>query len=295
MKIADIYTAGKFELSFEVFPPKTPQGAESLYLAVGELCRFRPGFVSCTYGAGGSTRDRTLDVVTTVRDRYGVATTAHFTCVGSTVDDLRRWLRTASERAIENIMALRGDPPQGENAFRPVEGGLSHASELVTLIREEFPHFSIGVAGYPETHQEAASPDADLANLRHKVDAGADAVFTQLFYDNDDFFRFRDRCRAVGITVPIIPGLLPILKLEQIRRIAGMCKARLPSQLHDSLEACSTDADAQMRIGIDHATRQCEGLMADGVDGIHFYVLNRSAPTCRILDNLGSRLPAVKG
>ena len=295
MKIADIYAEGKFALSFEVYPPKTPQGAESLYRAVGELCRFRPGFVSCTYGAGGSTRDRTLEVVTTVRDRFRVATTAHFTCVGSTVDEMRDWLRTASEQAIENIMALRGDPPQGESAFRPVEGGLSHASELVTLIRAEFPQFSIGVAGYPETHQEAASPDADLANLRQKVDAGADAVFTQLFYDNDDFFRFRDRCRAAGITVPIVPGLLPILKLEQIQRIASMCKARLPAELIASLEACSADADAQMQVGIDHATRQCEGLLADGVAGIHFYVLNRSAPTCRILDNLGSRLSDVNG
>jgi methylenetetrahydrofolate reductase (NADPH) len=291
VKIADIYANGRFALSFEIFPPKTAQGLEAVYRAVAELAAFKPGFVSCTYGAGGSTRDQTLEIVTTVRDRLGVTTTAHFTCVGSTVADIRAWLTRASELGVENIMALRGDPPQGEESFKAVAGGFAHANELVALIRSEFPRFGIGVAGYPETHQEATSPADDLANLKRKVDSGADAVFTQLFYDNDDFFAFRDRCRSIGIELPIVPGLLPILRLDQIQRITSLCKAKLPRDLVERLAACENDLPGQMQVGIDHATRQCEGLLRDGVPGIHFYVLNRSEATCQILGNVASLLP----
>lgn len=292
MKIADRYRPGNFALSFEVYPPKTAAGLEPLYQAVGELARFRPGFISCTYGAGGSTRDRTLEIVTAIRNRFTVPATAHFTCVGSTIDELRDWLHRAREAGVTNIMALRGDPPQGQTEFKPVEGGLRYANELVALIRREFPNFGIGVAGYPETHQEAPDADVDLANLKRKVDAGADAVFTQLFYDNDDFFRFRDRAVAAGIQVPIVPGLLPILNLGQVQRITKLCKARLPEETVSRLTACADDPAAQVEIGIEQASAQCEGLLRGGVAGIHFYVLNKSDVVCRVLKNVAGCLPA---
>lgn len=295
MKMAEIYRAGKMALSFEVFPPKTPQGLELLYRVVDELRSYQPGFISCTYGAGGSTRDQTLEIVTTIQQRFGVTATAHFTCVGSTVEELRAWLRRATAAGVQNIMALRGDPPQGRDRFEPVPGGLTYANELIELIRREFDHFGIGAAGYPETHQEAPSFEADLLHLKRKVDAGADAVFTQLFYDNDDFLRFRDRCSALGITVPIIPGLLPILSFAQIRRITTLCKAKLPEELMEKLERCGDDLSAQAQVGIEHATTQTENLLRAGVPGIHFYVLNKSESIQKILGNVASLLPRWNG
>ena len=286
MKMTQIYAGKALALSFEVFPPKTPEGTESMYRSVEQLCVFRPAFLSCTYGAGGSTRDQTLQIVTSIRDRFHVDTVAHFTCVGSTIRDAAAWLERAGQAGIDNIMALRGDPPRDQKEFVPIEGGMAHADELVRLIRQQFPHFGIGVAGYPETHQEALSAEADLVNLKRKVDAGADAVFTQLFYDNGDFLRFRDRCRATGIAVPIIPGLLPILSLKQIQRITSMCRARLPTRLVSRLQRFAEDPLGQIAIGIEHATAQCEGLLAARVSGIHFYVLNKSDATCQILRGL---------
>lgn len=289
--IREVYGRGKFALSFEVFPPKSPQGLEPLLKTVGELARFRPGFVSCTYGAGGATQDQTLEIVDRIRRDFGISATAHFTCVGSTVADIRAWMRRATDLGVENIMALRGDPPKGQDRFTAVEGGLAYASELVSFLKAEFPHFGLGVAGYPETHQEAIGPEEDLRNLRRKIEAGGDAIFTQLFYDNVDFLRFRDRCRALGIDKPIVPGLLPVLSLAQVERITTLCKARLPGDLVDRLRRCGDNAVDQMSVGVDHCTRQCEGLLKEGVDGIHFYVLNRSDATCRILDNVASMLP----
>jgi methylenetetrahydrofolate reductase (NADPH) len=276
LTMRNLYTRGDVVLSFEVFPPKTPQGFESLYKAVGELAGFKPGFVSVTYGAGGSTQSQTLEIITQIRERFRLACTAHFTLVGSTRDHIRSFLDQARSVGTENIMALRGDPPQGQSEFKPVEGGLHHANELVALIREEFPTFGIGVAGYPETHIEAVSPQADLDNLVRKVQAGADAVFTQLFYSNDDFLRFRDECNRRGIDRPIIPGLLPVLNLAQVRRITSLCGSKLPKHLLEALEACGDDAGAQTQVGIDHCAEQVEGLLAEGVPGIHFYVLNRA-------------------
>lgn len=286
MKIADIYQTSQFALSFEVYPPKTEAGHNALLAAVEELAAFSPGFISCTYGAGGSTRDQTLDIVSEIVHKYPIGTTAHLTCVGSTVEQLCSVLQEASERGVHNIMALRGDPPQGEESFQKVEGGLSYANELVALIRERFPNFGIGVAGYPETHQEAPSPEIDLQNLKCKVDAGADAIFTQLFYENADFFRFRERCAEMGITKPIIPGILPIVSYPQIQRITNLCKAKIPAQLQSDLEKCDGNRDAEMEVGIAYATRQCAGLLDAGVPGIHFYVLNRAAATSAILKNL---------
>ena len=199
MKLSDQYRDGRFGLSFEVFPPKTPKGLDALWGHIDELMRFKPGFMTCTYGAGGSTRDKTLDIAARIHRDHGIPVAAHLTCVGSTVDELRNYLADARDRGVTYIVALRGDPPKGETTFAAVEGGLSYANELVTLVRQEYADFGIAVAGYPETHQEAVSADLDLENLKRKVDAGADCVITQLFYTNDDFFRFRDRCTVCAM------------------------------------------------------------------------------------------------
>jgi len=200
---------------------------------------------------------------------------------------LRAYLAAARDQGVAAIVALRGDPPQGEQSFRPVAGGLQYAAELVALIRGEFPEFDILVAGYPETHQEAASPAADLENLKRKCDAGGDIVVTQLFYDNDDFLRFRDRCTAIGIAAPIVPGVMPVTNYAQIRRIAGLCKARLPEAFTRPFEAAGDDEAAQFEAGVSYAARQVEELMAAGVPGVHFYVLNRSPATVRVLGHVG--------
>lgn len=244
---------------------------------------FEPSYVTCTYGAGGSTRSKTLEIVEQVHRIYGCPVASHLTCVGSTVDDLRGYLREATSRSIENIVALRGDPPQGETAFHACEGGLRYANEMVELIHREFPHFGIAVAGYPETHREATCPDSDLENLRRKVDAGADVVITQLFYHNDDFFRFRERCQQVGITVPIVPGLLPVTNWSQVQRIASLCGAKLPSDFAHALEAQGEDAEGQFAVGVEFAIRQVQSLLDAKIPGIHFYVLNKSPATAAIL------------
>lgn len=287
MSIKEAYGNGRFGLSFELFPPKTAESEATMWRTVEELMAYGPQLVTCTYGAGGSTRGKTLDIVAGVRRRHGVPVASHLTCVGSTVAELRAYLAAARDQGVAAIVALRGDPPQGEQSFRPVAGGLQYAAELVALIRGEFPEFDILVAGYPETHQEAASPAADLENLKRKCDAGGDIVVTQLFYDNDDFLRFRDRCTAIGITAPIVPGVMPVTNYAQIRRIAGLCKARLPEAFTRPFEAAGDDEAAQFEAGVSYAARQVEELMAAGVPGVHFYVLNRSPATVRVLGHVG--------
>lgn len=285
MSLANLFTTGKRVLSFELFPPKTDQGMEELMKTAGELARYQPDFVTCTYGAGGSTRDRTLSITKNVRKSLGIPVASHLTCVGSTKDQLRDYLRSSALAGVDYIVALRGDPPKGDTEFKPVAGGLSYANELVSLIRDEFPQFGIAVAGYPEVHQEAPNAEIDLQNLVRKVECGADIIITQLFYDNDDFFRFCDRCLAAGISIPIVPGLLPVLSLAQVQRIAGLCKARLPDELVQKLSQ-SDQADWQFKVGVEHATRQAAQLFEHGVPGIHFYVLNKSHATSQILDSL---------
>jgi methylenetetrahydrofolate reductase (NADPH) len=286
MKLSAAYGPGKFGLSFELFPPKTPHGVASLFQHVAKLIEFSPSYITCTYGAGGSTQELTLEIVARVRREFQLPVATHLTCVGRTVDELREYLRKAGESNVENVVALRGDPPRGDAAFKPVPGGLSHANELVTLIHREFPDFGLAVAGYPETHQEAPSPEADLANLKRKVDSGADIVITQLFYHNDDFFRFRDRCQALRIDRPIVPGLLPVTNFAQIQRITSLCGAKLPSHFVQQLEDAGDDADAQFKTGVDFATKQTQALVEAGVPGIHFYVLNRSEAAAEVLENV---------
>ncbi len=283
MSIKDAYENGRFGLSFELFPPKTPESEAMMWRTVEDLMAFEPALITCTYGAGGSTRGTTLDVIEGVRSRHAVPVASHLTCVGSSVDELRGYLREAGDRGVSAIVALRGDPPKGETAFTPVAGGLRYASELVALIRSEFPEFGILVAGYPETHQEAVSAEADLENLKRKCDAGGDVVVTQLFYDNADFFRFRDRCEAIGIAQPIVPGVMPVTNYAQVRRIASLCKARLPDDFTRAFEAAGADEAAQFEVGVEFAARQVQGLLDGGVPGIHFYVLNKSPATTRVL------------
>lgn len=287
MALIDAYTAGRFGLSFELFPPKTAESEALMWATVDDLMAFEPSMITCTYGAGGSTRDKTLDIVEEVHRRHDLPVASHLTCVGSTTDELREYLRAAIDRGVSAIVALRGDPPKGETAFRPVAGGLTYASELVAMIRGEFPELGILVAGYPETHQEAISPEADLENLKRKCDAGGDVVVTQLFYDNADFFRFRDDCDRLGITAPLVPGIMPVTNYGQIKRIATLCKARLPEAFTKAFEAAGDDADAQFEAGVEFATQQVRELLDAGVPGIHFYVLNRSPATSRVLEQVG--------
>ena len=287
MSITDDYTAGRFGLSFELFPPKSAESEAVMWQTVAELMDFEPVLITCTYGAGGSTRGTTLDVLKGVRARHDIPVASHLTCVGSSIDELRDYLREARQIGVTAIVALRGDPPKGETAFTPVDGGLRYASERVSLIRAEFPELGILVAGYPETHQEAVSPDDDLENLKRKCEAGGDVVVTQLFYDNADYFRFRDRCGALGITTPIVPGVMPVTNYAQVRRIASLCKARLPEAFTGPFEAAGDDEVAQFEVGVNYAARQVEELIAGGVPGIHFYVLNKSPATVRVLNHVG--------
>ncbi len=286
MSLAEHFSGSRVAISFELFPPKTEKGREALYKNVARLSEFKPNFFTCTYGAGGSTQGTTLEVVQKVKQITGLPVASHLTCVGATVDQLKQYLAEAKRRGTDYIVALRGDPPKGSDKFEAVAGGLRYANELVTLIREAFADdFGIAVAGYPEVHQEAPDAQTDLDNLKRKVDAGADIIITQLFYDNNDFYRFRDRCQAAGIDVPIVPGILPVTNFKQAQRIAAMCKARIPGELERAMNE-SEDSDYQFKIGVDHARMQTIDLTENNVPGIHYYVLNKSDAAERLLDGL---------
>ncbi len=281
--IAQAYGPDKFGLSFELFPPKTEAGVQGLDFHLDRLAQFHPSYMTCTYGAGGSTQDRTLEVISSVRKKYDLPVATHLTCVGSTVDQLRSYINRALNLGVNNIVALRGDPPKGETEFRAIEGGFSYANQLVEFIRAEFADLGIAVAGYPETHIEAASPEDDLANLMRKVDAGADVVITQLFYENADFFAFRDKCDALGIKVPIVPGLLPVTNGAQIRRITSLCGAKLPAPFLAALSKHDDGSEGQFEVGVEFAMRQTAELVAADAPGIHYYVLNKSEAIERVL------------
>lgn len=285
--LRELYKDDRFGLSVEIFPPKTSAGDADLLETLETLSAYGPAFVSCTYGAGGSTRGRTIDWCRTIQDRFGLAATAHFTCVGSGRTELLDWLGEAKAAGVKNIMALRGDAPQGQTDFIPAADGLKYAAELVTLIRANHPEFGIGVAGYPEKHPEAQSIEIDREHLRQKVAAGADAVFTQLFFVNENFLRFRDAAEKAGIDVPIIPGIMPVTSFDRIKRITALCGAHFPSALAGRLEEANDDPEAQFEIGVEYAIGQCRELMRAGVPGMHFYVLNKSQACQRIFDALG--------
>tara|TARA_B100000676_G_scaffold313303_1_gene393183 strand:+ start:4743 stop:5612 length:870 start_codon:yes stop_codon:yes gene_type:complete len=282
--VAQFYTSEHKGLSFELFPPKTDQGDAALMRHMEVLMQFSPDYITCTYGAGGSTQTKTMDVITAVKTAFDVPVASHLTCVGSTADDLRSYLEEASRKEVDFLVALRGDPPQGDSKFQAVEGGFSYANELVEFIRAEFPQFGMAVAGYPEVHQEALSAESDLENLKRKVDAGADIVITQLFYDNTDYFDFCDRCETAGIEVPIVPGILPVTNLAQIQRITSLCGSKLPDQFVQRLSQKEDDADWQFEVGVEFAAAQVKELIDQGAAGVHFYVLNKSQATLRVLE-----------
>jgi methylenetetrahydrofolate reductase (NADPH) len=271
--------------SFEFFPPKTEQGERNLSAALGELGELEPSFVSVTYGAGGTTRERTIAIVKQIKRHYGLEAMAHFTCVGATVAQLRATLDEMAAAGIENVLALRGDPPAGEEVWSRTAGGLEYSSELVALIRADYP-FTIGAACFPETHIHASGPAEDLEHLAEKVRAGVDFLITQLFFDNSLYFDFVARARAVGIEVPIIPGILPITHVGQVERMSRMCGASIPAGLRRELRLRESQEEAVLDFGVAYATLQCAELLAGGAPGIHFYTLNRSPATRAIVSAL---------
>jgi len=277
MHISDLIhnRTGPF-LSFEFFPPKDDQGMEALKQAAAQLLTAQPDFVTVTYGAGGSTRQRTLEVCDVLARLGFKAIMPHLTCVGHSRADLAAIAAEIHRRGYRNIMALRGDPPKGEKVFVAPKDGLAHAADLVTLIRERHPDICCGVAGYPEKHPEAASLEEDIEHLRAKVDAGAGFVTTQLFFDNTFYYRFVQQCRNVGILAPIVPGIMPAVSYKQIERFVSTCGASVPSKLAEALQKAGTDAEAGAAIGIDWIVHQIDDLLKNGVPGIHLYVLNRT-------------------
>ena len=286
MRIDQILATGAEPMfSFEFFPPKTEQGERNLYAALDELRDLEPSFVSVTYGAGGSTRVRTIEIVKRIKREHGLEAMAHFTCVGANVPELRATLDEMQGAGVENVLALRGDPPAGQEDWRKTEGGLEYSRELVELIAADYP-FAIGGACFPETHIHAVSPEDDLEHLAEKVAAGVDFLITQLFFDNALYFDFVDRARAAGVDVPIIPGILPITQIGQVERMSSMCGASIPDGLRRELRLREGEEEAVRDLGVAYATLQCAELLAGGAPGIHFYTLNRSPATRAILSAL---------
>jgi len=285
VKIRDILKLGKPCISFEFFPPKTDDGLATLMNTISTLRAFNPSFVSMTYGAGGSTRAKTVELVSRIKSEIGLEAVAHLTCVGHHRSELEEIVNDLRSAGIENILALRGDPPKGQTRFETAAGGFSNANELVAFIRSKFD-FSLGVAGYPEKHPESPSLEEDIDRLVSKVAAGADYVVTQLFFSNEDYFRFVDRVRAKGVTVPIIPGIMPVTDTDQVKRFTSLCGAKLPTALLARLEAAGADKAAVAHIGVEHAAAQCEDLLRHGAPGVHFYTLNRSDATREVFRRL---------
>lgn len=284
MKFSDFYRTSKPQFSFEVFPPKDEVGVEALIATLKELAVFNPSFVSVTYGAMGTTRDLTRDLALRVWKETGLNTAFHFTCVGADRASVKAYVEKLKSEGLNLIVALRGDRPQGQTATQ-IENGFAYANELVTYLKE-IDGFSLAVAGYPEGHIEAKDKETDLQNLKRKVDAGADIVLSQLFFDNADYFDFVKRARAIGITIPIIPGIMPVMSLKQIEKISGLCGASLPPKLRQELELQQGDPEKMKAVGVKHAMEQCRELIKHGVPGIHFYTLNRADSTRKIIEAL---------
>lgn len=289
--------------SFEFFPPKTEKGETALLRSLERLAPLEPDFVSVTYGAGGSTRTRTLQLVSRIRADFGIEPLAHLTCVGATRDELARVLDGLADAGVRNVLALRGDPPQGEDTFLATEGGLQYANELVSFIKER-GDFCVGAACYPETHPEAVSAEEDMKNLRRKVDAGTDFLVSQLFFDNLAFYRWQARARAAGITVPILAGIMPVTNVSQVERFTKMCGASIPAPLHEALHRAGGDPHEVFWTGVSYSARQCEQLLNPpppdpyarrprGVAGLHFYTLNKSPATRAIFEMLKLARSAV--
>jgi len=285
MKIKDLLSQNKFILSFEVFPPKREGNLDSLYVTITELAELKPDFISVTYGAGGSTREKTIEISSRVKNGFKLEVLAHLTCVQSTKDDIAGILDSLKEEDVENILALRGDPPEGTERFIKTEGGFGYANELVQFIKTR-TDFSVGVAGYPEGHIDAPNLKVDMINLKRKVDAGADFILTQLFFNNDAFYNFRDHAMTLGIDVPILPGIFPILNYNQIIRIASLAGVRIPARLGEKVEKNKDKPQEVEKYGIEYAIIQVENLIKDGIAGLHLYCMNKSHPVKKILAEL---------
>ena len=285
MRITEILKRGDPVFSLEFFPPKTQEEMTQLYVTLGDLKSLHPGYISVTYGAGGGTRDKTIEIVTKAKHEIGLESMAHLTCVANSKQQIKDILDELVRSGIENVAALRGDPPRGAVRFIPPPEGFQYASELTAFIRESYP-LCIAVAGYPEGHIESPDKETDWAYLAEKVKAGADFIITQLFFDNRNFFSFEKRMREKAVFVPIIPGIMPITNYQQIVRFTKICGASIPEQLVRDLEAIQHDPDAVHAYGIEYAVRQCRELMDHGVPGLHFYTLNRSRATYEIIRRL---------
>ena len=286
MRIPDMIGVNGPVFSFEFFPPKSEHGEQNLYRTIDHLRELHPAFVSVTYGAGGSTRDKTLQLVCRIKHEMGIEAMAHLTCVGADRTEIATVLQRLQQGGIENVLALRGDPPRDQPHFVRPADGFGYAAELVGFIRDQGFRFALGGACYPEGHVECRDLDADLTHLKAKVDRGLDFVITQLFFDNADYFAFLERARARGLRIPIIPGIMPITNLAQIERFTSMCGARIPDGLRARLDRVRDDEDAVRAVGIDHATTQCQQLLARGAPGVHFYTLNQSPATRAICERL---------
>ncbi len=285
MKIKNLFSEKRFILSFEVFPPKREGNLESLYVTITELGELKPDFISVTYGAGGSTREKTIEISSKVKNGFNLEVLAHLTCVQSTKDDIAIILDSLKEENVENVLALRGDPPEGMDRFIKTEGGFGYANELVQFIKAR-TDFSIGVAGYPEGHIEAPSLKADMINLKRKVDAGADFIITQLFFNNDAFYTFRDHALALGVNIPVIPGIFPILNYNQMTRIVSLAGVRTPARLVERLEKNKDKPEEMEKYGIEYAIIQVDDLIKNEIAGLHLYCMNKSHPVKKILAEL---------
>jgi methylenetetrahydrofolate reductase (NADPH) len=290
MRIDRILDEQRPVFSFEFFPPKTDEGHRTLEGTLAELKEDRPEYVSVTYGAGGSTRERTVEITKWIKQDLGIEAMAHLSCVGEPTERLVEILEEIDAAGIENVLALRGDPPRGQTEWRPHPGGLEYSIELIELIRLRFD-FCVGAACFPEVHPEAESFDNDLAYAKRKVDAGASFLITQLFFDNELYFDFVEAARAAGIGVPLIPGIMPITNYKQIKTITGMCGATIPAELERELNGRADDPEAVAELGVAYATLQCSDLLARGAPGVHFYTLNRSPATRAILAALRAAQP----
>jgi methylenetetrahydrofolate reductase (NADPH) len=285
MRIDQVLGQGRPTISFEFFPPKTDAGFQNLYQTIEELKPLQPSYVSVTYGAGGSTRQKTVELVEKIQKEAHFRAMAHLTCVGHTADEIGRLLDGLWSADIRNVLALRGDPPAGQSGFIATDGGFSYADQLVKFVAERHD-FCIGVAGYPEGHPQCLNRTRDLEHLKQKIDNGGRFIVTQLFFDNADFFRFRDAARKMGIQVPIVAGLMPITNVGQIKRFVSMCGAKIPHPLLQRLESLEHDPEAVHAAGVEYATQQARDLIAQDVDGIHFYTLNKSKATSKICQAL---------
>lgn len=286
MRLDQLYRGKDPDISIELFPPKTPEGVEGLFKTVEQLKRLAPAFFSMTFGAAGSTRDATLGLCDRLKTQAGVEVMCHLTVVGQSKAQVRENLRRLKAMGIYNIIALRGDPPTDDPTFRPHPDGFQSSVELIREARQD-PWFAMAVSGFPEVHQDATDRASDIAYLKQKVDAGACVILTQLFFDNAYFFEFMEHVRRAGITVPVVPGILPMLSVSQVRRFTALCKATIPPAVARELAKYEQDDEGATRYGIELATRQCEGLLKSGVPGLHFYALNRIRSVEAILKNVG--------